>query len=292
MRLMDAICNRCGFAKVNEGNIVVGYINSWRIVRCPDCDLVYVDPQPNEETLLRIYANYHEETGQEVLCKTGERALFEQVLDKVQKIRPTGKLLDVGASYGYFMKAALDRGYDAFGIEIAPEPCDYARRELGLDVFSGQLCDAHFGAESFSVVTMLNVLEHLRDPYASLREIYELLEPGGVVAIVVPNLNFGYPFLFFFSRVLRRLEFKVNISVFDVPTHLFLFTPTTLRRLLLAAGFAPVSIANAPVIYNVSPIKTLAKLSVKSLTDFLYRLSNGAWILSYSILAVAQKPFP
>jgi len=289
---MSLICSNCQFGQLRGDSEVLGHINSWQVLRCPRCYLVYVHPQPGQDEIFSFYKTYHDKTGQEILCKTGENLLFKQVLDHIHRIQPTGQLLDIGSSYGYFMKAAQKYGYDPVGVEMVSAPCEFARIQLGLEVFNGQLEDARFETGRFSVVTLLNVLEHLWNPYATMCEVYRLLEPCGIIAIVVPNLNFGYPFLFWCSRVLRHSNFKIGISVFDVPAHLFLFTPTTLRRLLLDAGFTAVSIANAPVIHNLSPIKTLAKLSVKTLTDFLYWLSNGVWILNYSMLAIAQKPNP
>jgi len=96
------------------------------------------------------------------------------------------KLLDVGCSSGAFLLAAREIGLEAEGVEISPEAADAARR-AGFRVFTGLLEDAAYPDASFDAVTLIEVLEHLREPRALLAECRRILRPGGVLLATTPN---------------------------------------------------------------------------------------------------------
>jgi hypothetical protein len=86
-------------------------------------------------------------------------------------------------------------------------------------------------------------------------------------------------------------DVRMNISVFHVPSHLYLFTPKTLRTLLMQAGFDGVRIANAIPVENPGmPIKTILKRLVYYSTSAVTKISAGVLVLSYSMISVAIKP--
>ena len=97
-------------------------------------------------------------------------------------------LLDIGSGSGHFLKCGQDRGWQVLGIEPSATAHEFATGDLGVPVVKGA-----FTAENsrsfghFDVVTMNKVFEHLRDPAEVLRLVHEILRPGGLVCITVPN---------------------------------------------------------------------------------------------------------
>ena len=113
----------------------------------------------------------------------------------------------------------------AQGVELTSSAADYARERFGLEVFEGMLEDAPFASDSFDVVTFWDVLEHVYSPAETLARMAELLTPGGLVAINVPNWHTP-----------ERRIFGRWWAGYDPPWHLYVFTRPSLTRFLEEAG--------------------------------------------------------
>ena len=269
--------------------ILLGRVRKCPVYRCPECALTFVSPKPTASEISELYASYHVDTGQLQLSSKGELHLFHAVLERIRALTESpGELLDVGSSYGHFMALARGAGFSVKGIEIASEPARSARERLGLDIDESTLEGSRFAPGRFSAVTLLNVLEHVPDPFATLRECARVARPGAVLVIVVPNLIFAYPYF----RATRAcgLEWAVPTSAYDVPFHLSLFSPASLRHLLTHSGWTDVAVADAPVIANTNPARTALKQGIHAIGSLLMAVSGGRLLLGYSQIAVARKP--
>ena len=165
-----------------------------------------------------------------------------------------GRLLDIGAAAGFFVKTAQDRGWRAEGIELSPDTAALAREQQGVAVQHGRLEDVEFPAASFDAVTLWDVIEHVRDPLATcgMRRVARLVRPGGTVGLLTPNLDGLYP----------KASYKVARLVggwpcVEPPGHLFQFSTHTLTDLLCRAGFVVVDVQheNQPVSYSFGSIR-------------------------------------
>ena len=205
-------------------------------VRCAICGLERIDPQPSDETLAAIYgSHYYDAWGlhdDEATVAALKKGTFRFVLGKLPRAEPGAKLLDLGAATGFLLDVARDLGYDPYGVELSEFGARAIAGKFGADhVHQGELTTAPFargGKGDFSVVTMCDYLEHVRDPRQTLARARELLGPGGTVAITTPDA--GSP-----SRKLLRTgwtHYKVE--------HLFYFNQRNLRRLLEDVGFRAV----------------------------------------------------
>jgi SAM-dependent methyltransferase len=209
--------------------------HGFTFVRCRECELVFVNPQLEEEVVLEEYRTaatndlwfdvLTSERQQEL-----DRAKFTEVLDALEPFR--GRLLDVGCSIGLFLHLARERGWEGIGLEPAPRARDYARERYGLDVRPVPLAEAEFPAETFEGVALLSVLEHAPDPLALLRKCAHVLRPGGALYVIVPNVA---------SLACRVLGSKTR--TFDGRNHLVYFAPATLAEALGRAGFEVVRTA-------------------------------------------------
>jgi SAM-dependent methyltransferase len=222
----DVPCNLCG-ARVSLP-VVVNC--SLRIVRCRGCGLVFVNPQPTLEAL----RNYH--AAGELLSRDGWSSYFQHSPEQIRELweerfsdvrkwtqGPGVNLLDVGAGYGDFLHIVSQAGWQVSGFEFSPAAAKLSREKYGVSLSVGDLFEMSFSNQSFDVITMWHVLEHLADPIAVLRRLFTLLRPGGLLVLEVPNLN-----------CLVRKSYRVPMTV---NLHLFHFSPDTLSSLVSAAGF-------------------------------------------------------
>lgn len=205
--------------------------NGHDLFKCPGCGLLFVWPLPADSSAVYSedyfsgakegfgYADYDAD-------KKPMLSAWSKYLDTIESAAGgTGELLDVGAATGSFLKVARERDWRVAGVEIS----DYAAgrgRKQGLDIHTGTLDGALFAPETFDAITMWDLVEHLPDPALTLRQAWELLRPGGVLAINTPDAG---------SIPARLLGKKWHLIV--PPEHLHYFTGRSLSLLLRNVGF-------------------------------------------------------
>jgi SAM-dependent methyltransferase len=145
---------------------------------------------------------------------------------------PDGKALDIGCGSGLFLSVLRQFGWSVQGVELSSAAAQFAKEKLGINVFAGELVDARFAPNSFDFVSLNHSLEHLPEPLELLREVRRILKPGGRLYVGVPNV----------ASVSRRISKEYWLH-WDVPRHLFGFSPQTLERILIAAGFQEIDMS-------------------------------------------------
>jgi SAM-dependent methyltransferase len=116
------------------------------------------------------------------------RANFERILDAMAPYATTRpcRLLDVGSAHGWFLDAAVLRGYDAVGVEPDPDPAELARSR-NHRVIAGRFPEALGNDECFDIITFNDAFEHLDDPAAVAAAVHRHLNPGGLAVVNLPN---------------------------------------------------------------------------------------------------------
>lgn len=211
-----------------------------KIVRCIDCGLEFVNPLPSEEWLRQLYAQelangdqnlpYYLNYIQERKDRANSFAkLHNSRLDLIERFHPQkGNLLDVGCGAGFFLKTAQSRGWNPYGIDFLPEYNRFAKEELGLhNIHSATLEEMRFPSNSFDVVTLWDLIEHLRHPLSTLQEINRILRPGGLAVIWTPNVK-------------NAALIKDKWDGYRVPLHLYFLSSKALNGLLTQSGFQTV----------------------------------------------------
>lgn len=194
--------------------------------RCRACGLwvnVGSQPQPDHYGL-----TYHQKVYSAVSRR--KRRSSVSIVRQLAALEPHGRLLDIGCSYGHFVQAAAEQGFDAHGVDIA-EDVARAACERGLKVSVGDLLHLPFEDGFFNVVHARHVLEHEIKVYDSLAEIRRVMAPGALLALTVPDGDC--------PKVRRR---GPNYTRFWNPDHMLCFTRSTLTELLQRSGFAPVTV--------------------------------------------------
>lgn len=202
-----------------------------QLVRCQHCDLVYVDPVFDEEHYEKTYRS---EEYQQIGKALGEESHLYRVerfgterVDIMRKHLPgveRPRFLDVGCSTGFVVEAAHRAGWDAQGLDLNPSAIAFGQKR-GLRLSNTTLEDFDAPEASFDAIGLFDVLEHLAHPKQVLERVVQLLAPGGIVFLYVPNYDSA-------SRLLMGSE-----AHFIWPTHhLTYFTPHTLRTFVESTG--------------------------------------------------------
>jgi 2-polyprenyl-3-methyl-5-hydroxy-6-metoxy-1,4-benzoquinol methylase len=202
-----------------------GYGRHCQIVQCRRCDHVYANPRWSSDELIAAYAAVEDETY--IAERSGRERTFAKHLRSLQQVTGPAagrSLLDVGAYTGVFVEVALAAGWQACGVEPSRWATTVAQRE-GLPVIEGTQDSPDLQGRQFDAVTMWDVIEHVSDPSAELARAFQLLRPGGVLAVHTMDIDS------LAARLMgARWPWLMNM-------HIHYFSRKTLTRMLARSGF-------------------------------------------------------
>ncbi len=259
-----------------------------QVVRCTDCEAVYLNPRLNPERIVGSYAEGEDESfiAQDASrLRTFEKALKRFARDYTLPLTNKTKVLDIGCAGGAFLLAAENLGLEAVGIEPNRWMCDYARTKHGLDARPGVLADHHFASGTFDLITLWDVIEHVPDPSFELKEISRILKPGGLLVVNYPDYR-SLP-----ARLLGK-KWPFWLSV-----HLTYYTPKTIQRHLAHFGFEIESIQShwqtlelGYVLHRAAPYIGIAKGAKRAVDKMgLSNLPLTYWMGQTQVVARKSK---
>lgn len=203
------------------------------IIACDDCTLRFTDMVPGEEEIGAYYKSddyiSHTETAKGFINSVYHSVRRRTLLQKKALIRQktgktTGNLLDLGCGTGAFLQVMQAAGWMVKGLE--PDPGARAiAASRGIDV-SAISAFFHLPQHSFDVITLWHVLEHVHQLHAYVEQFSKLLKPDGLLVIAVPNYTAA-----------DAEHYQENWAAYDVPRHLYHFSPAAMRRLMEQHGF-------------------------------------------------------
>jgi len=219
-------------------------------VECRACRMRFLSVQPAPEAFAELYgAEYFE---RDFRCGRSDAHSFAEdafrsenagLLDAFATLGPPGRLLEIGSASGWLLAHAAERGWRAQGVELSAEAVAHARA-IGVEVFHGDIFDAALPAQSFDLVYMGDVLEHVPDSRRVLAEVARILVPGGHLYLRGPITT---------NSLGRRLgltlyrRFGRTIVLREPPYHLWEFTPRSMRHLAAVSGLEVVKIIESKI---------------------------------------------
>ncbi|MFX0133857.1 MAG: class I SAM-dependent methyltransferase [Candidatus Hodarchaeota archaeon] len=257
------------------------------LVRCNQCGLVYLNPQPTEDEIKQLYSDdyfiqwYSTEKKREF-----SKQFFRNLLIKNKLLLNAGcNILDIGCGMGFFLEVVKDLGYDVKGVDISPYAARYCRDKFNFDIHCGTLETANYQSNYFDIITGLDFLEHINGYSRFFIELKRVLKPDGMFIVIVPNYD---SLVFQLDRIICKLK---KSPLPNVPEHITYFTFSTLRNLFQINGFKVDKVistkANDEGEYlhmKGSPTAVLRSL----LNKFCYLLGNVS-NRKEAILAVGKK---
>lgn len=196
--------------------------------RCPSCKLIFLSPIP--EDLGRYYLSdyYQVPTSLEDLLRRnlGQHERIEFVKQFVE----SGRLLEIGPSYGLFAYFAKQAGYEVDTIEMSEECCQFLENTIGVRAIQSDAPHETLETlDTYDVIVMWQVIEHLSEPWKTIETAEKHLSDGGILLIATPN-----PDSFQF-RIFKRYWHHT-----DAPRHLSLISPKLLNKHAQEIGLKPV----------------------------------------------------
>lgn len=225
-------CPLCGSNNLKRAFNAVDYFSSGEIFPlydCSDCGFRFTNDFPSEETIGKYYDSpgyiSHSDSNKGLINRLYHyfrKRMLKKKIDLVAAHATANpiQLLDIGCGTGYFLQAAKERGWIVSGIEKDKKARESATVRAGVKVKDE---NGFWDMEnrSFDVVTLWHVLEHLEKLNETVNKIKEIISPDGIVVLALPNCH-SYDAQFY----------KELWAAYDIPRHLWHFSPETVERLL------------------------------------------------------------
>lgn len=211
--------------------------NGYAIFHCHSCGLYETDLKKNYESFVKefygkgyftgdpkrmAYASYKRD-------KLYIARNMHNLMLKVKQYKKNGKLLEAGCAYGYFLELALREGYDAYGFDPSAHAVAEAQKHVGKQrVKKGTIGSIQYPAETFDVIALFDVFEHLSDPRKDIQKLVSMLADDGILVIATGDTRSVM------ARILKR-----RWTFFNPPQHLFFFNQSNLTAFLRQLGLTP-----------------------------------------------------
>lgn len=236
-------CNLCGSDNTHllfKQRDLLGDVTAeeFPVVQCKNCGLVYVNPRPTFQEMGKFYPknfvsyqfelldlNKQQSTIREKIISSITRSMsLSRIRDvaKQMKLDRSTSTLDIGCGKGAFLYY-LNKIYKCkcIGIDFDQDSVNYCKKKLGLNVLQGDIHLINEIKGEFDLITMWHFLEHEFDPLSALVSVVPHLKQEGLLVIEVPN-----------QKSLENKIFKKRSYLYDVPRHLYHFSPMTIGNLL------------------------------------------------------------
>ncbi len=258
---------------------------TFSIVQCNSCDFKFTNPRPEPKDLGKYYesADYvsHSKSNKGFINSLYHIAKHYSLLKKIQlinRLSKKGKLLDYGCGTGDFLNTCKVSGWEVSGIE----PNDLARttaNELLKTEIKPELSENSFDKNSFNVITLWHVLEHVSELDKTIETLLSFLKPDGVLLIAVPNCN-SYD-----AQVYGKYW-----AAYDVPRHLYHFVPKTTEKYFKDKGLTLERILPMPLDSFYVSMLSEKYMAQKHKKSAVFGMIRAVWSGFISNLKAISKP--
>lgn len=278
-------CPACGC----KASRLFVHSNGRNVVRCKQCDLLYVNPRPSEQAIRRHFVEEYIDTDDRVTddFTSWRQASLRREAGRLKRLcTKGGRLLDLGTASGAFLgEFSQDRAWQVEGVEPSRFAAKAASERYQVPVHTGFLRDLKLPPPSFDAIVSLDPFYFHPDPRSDLEEIVRVLRPGGLLALEIPGLRFR---LLKNAGLLCRMIYGVPARL-NAGVHLFYYSRKTLGQLVRQFGFE-----EEAVYPEQSPLygRWYARIGnwlYYGLTSALYRITGGRWSLVPKEFIVYRK---
>ncbi|MCA9256023.1 MAG: class I SAM-dependent methyltransferase [Phycisphaerales bacterium] len=222
-------CRACGRTDAFQRDCVRGY----QIAQCPGCRLAWTHNARLDPTAFYDAAYFEDADApkgyNDYFAMAGAmRRTNRKRLRHIRRHQPdAASILDVGCGPGHFLHEAASEGFTTQGVEVSPFAAEFARREFGQKVTTGPIDATTLSKVDGApdVITLWDTIEHLPDPDIAVRRLADRLAPNGLMCVTTGDI----------TSLAARLSGS-RWHLYNLPEHLWFFSPDALRRMLESAG--------------------------------------------------------
>ncbi|MDZ8188205.1 MAG: methyltransferase domain-containing protein [Nostoc sp. ChiSLP02] len=286
-------CPSCG----NQG-LVIGTSLSAEVIHCHSCDLSFLKKsiRPNSANDNDWYEDLKDcpQSWVDSFISDMEEAYSRQ-LTVLEKLAPGKKIIDIGCGIGIFLAIAKNKNWQVFGAEESEHGTYFAKNNFNIKYTSNL---DEFSENTFDVIRISHVLEHVPEPQEFLAKLHRILKPGGILMIIVPNCE---PLCSMVVNIFRRLRSeKPRLTCAVYPDmHVLGFSPKSLINLTSLMLFESINVFTTsmgdrtyyPMFYDgLLTRKKWQNISVKPFFKYYLpiiinnlgnRFQRGEWIVGY-----------
>jgi 2-polyprenyl-3-methyl-5-hydroxy-6-metoxy-1,4-benzoquinol methylase len=262
------ICSASSFSSFLECKDNTVSRETFQIVQCDSCGFKFTNPRPEEDQLGKYYKSEeyvsHSNTAKGFINSTYQSVRKYTLLKKLQlisKYYKTGRILDIGCGTGEFLNTCKNAKWETIGIEPDDDAREMARKNYGLDVRNEKELN-NLTNGSFDIISMWHVLEHVPKLNERVEELKRLIKQNGIIIIAVPNCN---------SQDAKT--YKAEWAAYDLPRHLYHFTPKDIETLFKNHGMKVFRIL--PMIFDSFYVSMLSEKIKTGNTNIIRSLWNG-----------------
>jgi 2-polyprenyl-3-methyl-5-hydroxy-6-metoxy-1,4-benzoquinol methylase/predicted RNA-binding Zn-ribbon protein involved in translation (DUF1610 family) len=272
-KLEHISCPSCHGAHIHSIRHCIDYYatkETFEVYRCEDCGFTFTQGAPVEAEIGKYYASpdyiSHSDTDKGLMNrlyhKVRERMLQKKaLLVEKESGKRRGLLLDIGTGTGYFPHKMEEREWDVEAIETNEQARKFAKEHFNIDVMPPKTL-YELPDHAYDAITLWHVLEHLEHLDETWQRLSDLLKDKGALIIAVPNCS-SYD-----AKI-----YKDKWAAYDVPRHLWHFTPKTIQQYAERYGFHLDKIYPMP--YDAYYVSMLSEKGMKHYCAFLRGLING-----------------
>ncbi len=277
-KLHISVCPLCGNSQQKHiMNCVDHYATgeAFEVCQCETCGFRFTQNAPIESQIGKYYETpdyiSHSDTHKGIINSIYHLVRKKMLHRKYSLIKnrtglSSGNLLDIGTGTGYFSNYIQQKGWNVKAIEKSAQARAFAKEHFNLDVYDETQLDK-FGPKSFDVITLWHVMEHLEHLNETWETLSSLLTDKGVLIVAVPNCT---------SYDAKR--YKQYWAAYDVPRHLWHFSPSTMQQLGAKHNF--IHAGQYPMPFDAFYISMLSEKYKKASFPFLKGMYAGsiAWL--------------
>jgi 2-polyprenyl-3-methyl-5-hydroxy-6-metoxy-1,4-benzoquinol methylase len=258
-------CNR-GFVFLNLKPNATHEHSHAQLIRCPDCQLVFLSPRPNRNIIGKFYSDdYAPHQANKIKHHKKSSKEFSSPPPEIN-----AKLLDYGCGNGAFLSKMKALGWEVTGLDASANAIAVAN-VAGIKALQGDFKHPEVTTIKFDCITLRQVLEHLHNPLETLNEARNHLATKGKISISVPNIE-SLPYRWF----------KEDWLGIDFPRHLLFFNPQSLESMLRKAGLKVLKMKH---IRHSSWLRESASNALKA-KGFSFKRWMGSKKLSSSVISL------
>jgi SAM-dependent methyltransferase len=259
-------CAVCGQNKPDMFRIWFdGYL---KLYRCLQCGFIAQYPGPGYSTIVTDYEDAYSldfvDQGNEFMYPH-RRTTFQDLVYRIIKLNTGKKILDIGCGDGHFLYLCGLKGFDCHGVEDSKDLLSYAASKTGAKIVKGLYSREMFPPESFDIITLIQVLEHIPDPVYALETARYHLRENGILIIEVPSIYAPHFLLYEWTGIKKFVKPPTGV----IFSHCGYYSPGSMTTITERCGFKKLNITTGRWQYKYSGLVGLVGKVIDPLLNSL-----------------------